>query len=192
MNNYFSFISNNPDIMSSRTDRRKFIHMGSAILLFGLSGCSGGGGDAGDATVGDTPSPAVADMETPTPEPTTQGTTEDSESVYLVNFRGQINAELEIEIRTLDESGTDVLIEYESNYETGTENWGYEVGFIGGLFASLVDDGWDVGRLAGTVTGTQGKTFVWHVMREWAIDFINEEISNEEFAEQIFQTMKEE
>ena len=68
---------------------------------------------------------------------------------------------------------------------------GYEVGFISGLYAELVRQGWDVDRLDVTaVTSTGEPVATYHVESSWARQYNTGQISSEEFIALISNTVE--
>lgn len=108
---------------------------------------------------------------------------------YMEVFLEGIESETDAEIRRLERQGSTVVLEYESIYEAETTDWNREIGFIGGVYAGLVGQGWSAERLSVTTHGSAGSTATWYVDRADALAFANEEISNEEFARRVFDSM---
>lgn len=108
---------------------------------------------------------------------------------YLDVFREGIETETDAQIQRLELEGATVVLEYESIYEAETEEWNGEVGWIGGLYAGLVSQGWSADRVSVTTYGSGGSTATWHVDRADALAFAREEISEDEFAQRVFDTM---
>lgn len=108
---------------------------------------------------------------------------------YLDVFRQGLETETEAEIRRLELDGATVVLEYESIHDAETEDWNGEIGFVGGVFAGLVSEGWSAERLSVTTYGSAGSTATWYLHRDDALAFANDEISNEEFARRVFDTL---
>lgn len=108
---------------------------------------------------------------------------------YLDVFRESIESETDAEIQHLELEGATIVLEYESRYEAETDEWSGEIGWIGGLYAGFVGEGWSAERLSVTTDGSGGSTATWYVDRDDALAFINEEISNDEFGRRLFDTL---
>lgn len=113
----------------------------------------------------------------------------DGSTNYLETYRSAIESETDAQIRRLEMQGSEVVLEYETVYQTRSGDWEGEIGFLAGVYAGLVARGWQADPLSATTTGSEGSTATWRVDRSTALAFANEEISNEEFAQRVFDTM---
>jgi hypothetical protein len=67
----------------------------------------------------------------------------------------------------------------------------YEIGFVGGAYAATLDEGWDVDRMNVTAVTSAGKPVrTFYIESSWARQYINEEISTEEFVSQVRGTVE--
>lgn len=109
---------------------------------------------------------------------------------YIGDYGSALRAETDISVQSLESVDGEVVLEYESTYETDTSPWREEVGAVAGIFVRFVDDGWQAERLSATTTGAGGRTVTWHLSRETALAFIAGEITSTEFGERILDTME--
>lgn len=114
-----------------------------------------------------------------------------STQTYLEAFGSALQSETQVQLQGLERVEGGVELVYTSRYESETSNWREEIGSVAGIYARLVAQGWEAQRLAVGTTGSEGRTFTWHVDREDGLALVNDEISANEFGARIIETLKE-
>ena len=118
---------------------------------------------------------------------TPSGTNNDQ---YYLNIFETALSQSNFEVVSLETQGNTVVLSYTSTATTQS-GIGYEVGFISGLYAELVRQGWDVDRLDVTaVTSTGEPVATYHVESSWARQYNTGALSNEEFIRLVFGTIE--
>lgn len=110
-------------------------------------------------------------------------------SNFATTFLDFISSELDIEIAGFREEDAASLA-YDSTYPIGTEESAREMAFIAVGYSESVGHGWAVDGLVATVNDGDGDTYQFHITRETAMAYYNEEITDDEFRNAIFDTLE--
>lgn len=113
------------------------------------------------------------------------------QTTYLDAFGSTIQSGTDVRVRSLAVRDSTVALVYESTHESRNSEWEGEIVFIAGVYAGVVSQGWQAERLSVRTTGSEGTTVTWHVDRADAVAFTNDELSNEEFAVRVLETVEE-
>lgn len=126
-----------------------------------------------------------------TTETTATFTLEPSEySSYAQQFLDAIRSELEITVTGFAERDVADL-RYTSPFEISTDDARNQIGYIAGAYAGVIDQGWSTERLIGTVTDANDDRYRFEADSESAQAFINDQITAEEFAAEVLDSLEE-
>jgi hypothetical protein len=126
-----------------------------------------------------------------TTDTTATFTLEDAEySRSAQQFLDAIRTELEITVTGFAERDV-VNLRYNSPFEIQTENARSQISYIAGAYAGAVDQGWSSERLVGTVNDGNNGRYRFEVDSRSAQAFINEQITAEEFAGEVLNSLEE-
>ncbi|WP_336327385.1 hypothetical protein [Halovenus sp. HT40] len=126
-----------------------------------------------------------------TTETTATFTLEEAEySSYAQQFLDTIRSELEITVTGFAERDV-VNLRYTSSFEISTENARNQIGYIAGVYAGVIDQGWSTERLIGTVTDANDDRYRFEADSESAQAFMNDQITADEFAAEVLNSLEE-
>lgn len=100
------------------------------------------------------------------------------------------STEIDIEIESVTEWDRTVELVYESSYDIESEEAGGEIGYISGVYASLVDEGWAVDELVGRVTDSTGSQYRFTVSSDLTRQYMEGEIDGEELFTAVMDTLE--
>lgn len=111
-------------------------------------------------------------------------------SDYAEQFRRPIESELDVEIVDLQPGDGVVDFEYETDAPLDSEDGRYQMGFVAGRYARVVQSGWETERLRVVVTDGNGDRYRWHVTAETARAWNADEVTDEEFVRRVTETIE--
>lgn len=107
--------------------------------------------------------------------------------VFAASLRDE---EIDIEIDGLAERDGIVELVYDSAEPIGSDESDFEISFVAGAFAANVGDGWGVTGLRATVLDSQGDPYRYTVDAGLAADWIDDQITDEEFIGPVFESLE--
>lgn len=129
----------------------------------------------------------TTDQET---ETTVTFTVEGEEETSLAEeFPAILEAELAVEV-TAFRSNETVDLEYETPHPIDSGDAEYEIGYVAGLFAEAVAEGWDVDGLVATVTDGEGDQYQYEIDADAAASYAAGDIDDAEFINPIFESLE--
>jgi hypothetical protein len=105
-------------------------------------------------------------------------------------FRSAITSKLDVEIERLAVNDGTVNLVYETPHAGDSSDSDAQVGYIAGAYAGLVDSGWENDELRVHFTDANGDEYRWLVEATTAQQFMDEEISRDEYVQAIFETLE--
>ncbi len=124
---------------------------------------------------------------------TTTFTIDDVGLERLEILREVVEDETDIDIHSLRlrDEGEQIRLRYDSAvaYEDNPDEFSGEVGYIAGAYAGLLDEAFMPVRLSASGEDTSGAEFRYRVESDIAIEFLEEEITDEEFIDAVFETL---
>lgn len=95
---------------------------------------------------------------------------------------------------TLEDLTTDgdgvVHLDVATTAEPYSEDWNYNVGYVAGAFAAIIDEGWQAQRLV-TRMASPDAVHRFFVYRDDCVAWANDEISTDEFVSRVMDTIEE-
>jgi hypothetical protein len=110
-------------------------------------------------------------------------------SEYAEQFTSLIESELDAVVLEFREAASAELV-YESQHQMGSDDALTEIGFIAGLFAGAIDDGWSVDGLVATVQDAEGERFRYEIDAETARRHNEGTLDNDEYRQAILDTLE--
>lgn len=109
---------------------------------------------------------------------------------FVPQFRGPIESDLDVEIVELQVGAEAVDFEYETDAPLDSEDGRYQIGFVAGRYARVVQSGWEAEQLRVVVTDGNGDRYRWHVTAETARAWNADEVTDEEFVRRVLETIE--
>lgn len=134
----------------------------------------------------ETPQPTEVEVETPSAT-TVSGQKDDAYYGMLISTALQ---QTDVSVTTIISEGEVVRLSYTTS-QTTEEGLAEEIGKVMGAFASAIGDGWDKQQLLASILVPDGTEIGrFHIQREWAHQYITGEITAEEYATKVLQTVE--
>lgn len=105
-------------------------------------------------------------------------------------FLDTIESELDLVATGLAENDG-VGLRYETPLEISTDDAESQIGYIAGIYAGLIDQGWTVERLVSTVTDGNGNQYRFRVNTATARAFMNDQITADQYATEVLNSLVE-
>lgn len=106
-------------------------------------------------------------------------------------FQETIATELDVTIESVVVENGLVKLVYATPNPMGSSPASQQIGYIAGVFAGLIHLEWDVNGLEAMVTDEHGDEYVFSITRELAEAYLAGEITDDEYASEIIETLTE-
>ena len=152
------------------------------------------GGDEGDTTptaesdpaIEATPQATEVLIDTPSVTPTMSG---EGDTYYESLIQGALQQE-SVSVSSVESQDDIVQLTY-TTVQTTESGIAEEIGKVAGAYAFAIDDGWDKQQMQVTVQAADGSTIgSYQIERSWAQQYIDSEITAEEYALRVLQTLE--